>query len=111
MIPKLVSGHTVFFWTATAELTDDDIQSTHSALIEEAFTAFSVDPTYLIDMVEHAHALDYKRLYAEVQADVLKRLDGLTDSEVDQEVRDVLSDRGIYAPEKFKVNRRSRKKR
>lgn len=61
------------FIPAHSELTDIEIRRDYGALIEDAVSAFQYDPSYLIDMAEHASLIAYKRALWEVRMEVQRQ--------------------------------------
>ena len=49
------------FPTATHELTDAEIEHKFGDLIREAFAAFATDPSYLVEMMQAAAAIENQR--------------------------------------------------
>jgi len=100
------------FRPASRELTDGEIRQRYGSLIQRAVSAFGSDPSYLVDMAEHASLIEYKRQLWKARSLATERLNGSASSEPGV-VRDmalaILGEWGVYPPSR--LSRGSRRKK
>jgi hypothetical protein len=101
-----IEGRVSTFIPAQSELTDIEIRRDYGALIESAVSAFQYDPSYLIDMAEHASLIAYKRALWEVRMEVQRQEGFAKQSMIDE----LLIARGIRPPAKLSRGSRRRPK-
>lgn len=101
-----ISGRVGTFAPAERELNETEIRRDYGALLAGAVSAFEHDPSYLVDMAEHASLIAYKRALWEVRMEAQR---AARDGECLEEViAEMMRDRGIVAP--ARLSRGSRRK-
>lgn len=102
------------FTHAASELSDDEILTAYGPLIQRAVAAFETDPSYLVDMAEHATLIEYKRSLWRARTEAAQQLRNQQAAKPEPEaVRELagalLKQWGVLAPGKFsKGTRRPR---
>lgn len=102
------------FSPATIELSENEIFSAYGSFIQGAVAAFARDPSYLVDMAEHATLIEYKRLLWRARTEASAQLKAqLKEKPTPDDVRslaaELLKQWGVSAPGKF--SRGSRRRR
>lgn len=70
---EAIKGCVGKFVPAHSEMTELEIRRDYAVLLEDALDAFEHDPSYLIDMAEHASLIAYKRSLWEVRMEVQRQ--------------------------------------
>ena len=93
---KKLSGRHRSFEPSVVPLSDAVIRERYGRLIEEAYGEFGADPSYLVDMVQSATLVMYRREEAHIRRQLVE--EGVSPGQMSAMLAERLESRGLVRP-------------